>query len=113
MTIFIKSVRQPWFNHIKDGKKIVEGRLFKDDIKEMNEGDTIIFKCPDDSNLEITVSIIKIVKYNNFEDYLRAERLKNCLPGVKKISDGKDIYYNFYSKNDEKKYGVAAIRFKL
>ena len=42
---------------------------------------------------------------------IRMERLKNVLPGYKRIKTGvKEVYYKFFKPKDEKKYGVLAIR---
>lgn len=56
-----------------------------------------------------SVKIIKITKYNTFENYLRGKTLKKTLPGIKTIKDGLQIYYQYYSKEDEKKFKIIAI----
>ena len=40
------------------------------------------------------------------------EGLKRTLPGFNSINDGVNIYYSFYSKEQENMYGVLAIEIK-
>ena len=59
------------------------------------------------------VKIKKINKYDTFEDYLSQEGLKRTLPGTKTINDGIDIYHKFYTKEQEKEFGILAISIKI
>ena len=59
---------------------------------------------------EVITKVSAVVYYADFEKYLAAERLKNCLPGVKTIKDGVAVYHKFYPKEERQKYKVMAIR---
>ena len=59
-----------------------------------------------------TIPIWSKTYYNTFNDYLVMEGLKRTLPGIKSINDGVNIYYSFYSKEQENMYGVLAIEIK-
>ena len=118
--IYKKYVSEPWFTLIKNGIKTVEGRLNKGDFAEMKKGDTVIWLKSDSSDSSddkkfVRTRILDIHHYKSFHDYLKAERLKNTLPinSIKTIENGEKIYYQYYSKKDEKKYGVLAIKLKL
>ena len=50
--------------------------------------------------------------YDSFQNYLSNEKLKNCLPGIQNIKQGISVYYQYYSKQDENKYGICAIIFE-
>jgi ASC-1-like (ASCH) protein len=57
---------------------------------------------------------IKVIYYHKtFATYLKARTLRACLPGVATIADGVKIYHGFYSREDEKKYGIAAIELTI
>ena len=57
---------------------------------------------------------IKAIYYHKtFATYLKARTLSACLPGVKTIREGVMIYHNFYSRADEKKFGICAIELML
>ncbi len=109
-----KTVKEPWFSLIKFGIKTVEGRLNKGEFSEMKIGDSIRF-INYDLNLEsprkFTIKITNITNYSTFESYLKSETLQKCLPGIDNIDDGLKIYYSFYNKNDELKYGIRALTF--
>ena len=109
---YTKHVSEPWFTFIKDGIKTVEGRLNKGSFAEMKKGDIIVW-ITSNSKIQVKTKIVAIHKYKTFYEYLQKERLKNTLPNVNRIKKGESIYYQYYSKEDEKKYGVLAIRLKL
>ena len=97
------NVQEPYFSLIKNGLKIVEGRLGKNKYLDLKMDDKLLFN----KNLEKKVE--KIVKYSSFREMLIFEGLKNVLPKVQTLEEGENIYYQFYFKEDEQKYGVVAI----
>ena len=97
------NVDERWFKYILDGTKTIEGRLNKNKFKLMRNGDIIIF------NGIIKKEVISVRYYNSFEEYLRNEGIDKCLPEVVDINDGINIYREFYSFEDEIKYGIVAI----
>ena len=40
-----------------------------------------------------------------FEEYLSQEGLRKTLPNINTIKEGCDIYYKFYTKEQEKEFG--------
>ena len=110
---FKKHLSEPWFTLMMLGLKTVEGRLNKGSFKDMNVGDIITFYNEDTIYREFNVKIIKINTYNNFEAYLRKETLGKCLPGFTRIKDGLQVYYKYFSKEDEKNYKIKAFTLEL
>jgi hypothetical protein len=39
--------------------------------------------------------------------------LEKCLPGIDTINNGVKIYHNYFTKEDELKYKIKAIRLKI
>lgn len=109
-----KHLNEPWFTLVCSGKKTCEGRLNKGEFANMQKDDTIEFYNKD-LNKTCKVIITDIHHYKSFEDMIRKERLKNCLPDgkTKTIEDGVKIYHQFYSKEDEDKFGVIGIIMKV
>ena len=70
------------------------------------------FNFVNDSN-KVTVQISNKTKYKTFEEYLLMEGLKRTLPNIKTIKDGLDVYYNYYTKNQEKEHKIVAIEIKI
>ena len=40
------------------------------------------------------------------------EGLKKTLPNINTLEEGVNVYYKFYTKEDEEKYGILAITIK-
>jgi ASC-1-like (ASCH) protein len=104
------NVQDPWFQYIKDKKKQIEGRLNKGIFKSFVKGEKIKIK---NNNDYIIAKIKKIRKYSSFEEYLTQEGLRRTLPHIKSIEKGCNIYYQFYTKEQEKEYGIIAIEIKI
>ncbi len=78
MTLLI--LFEPWFSHLKNGIKTIEGRRgTKDTLKNITE---IEFKCP---NKAKTLKKNKFMQDANLNDFLLNEPLQNLLPGIKSI----------------------------
>jgi len=109
-----KHLSQPWFDYIKSGEKTIEGRLNKDFWSNINIDDIIIW-YNDDNNCynSFKTRIIKKNIYKSFSDYLENEDLNKCLPNINNINDGLNIYYQYYNKDDENKYGIVALYLEL
>jgi ASC-1-like (ASCH) protein len=107
----IKNVSEPWFSLIKLKLKKVEGRLNKGDFMDIKKNDTILFQNNDFGILRsFKVKVSSVHEYNNFTDYLSSEKLEKALPGIDTIEEGLQIYHQYYSKEDENKYKIKAIR---
>jgi ASC-1-like (ASCH) protein len=106
---YSKNVSEPWFSLISTGLKTVEGRLNKGEFKEMKVGEIIEWKNYDFGERKMLTKIVKKEHYASFKDYLETEGLKKCLPSIDNIDQGLDVYYSYYSKEDEKEFGIVAI----
>lgn len=109
MNILEKDVQEPWFSFIAKGIKQIEGRLKKGSFENIKKNDIIIWK---NGNKKIKTKIISIHNHKLFENMLKQHSLKKTLPNIKTINDGVNIYRQFYTKKDEEKYGVIAIKIK-
>ena len=106
-------VQQPFFDFIKNGKKIIEGRLNKGKFEYINTGDVIKICCNDDEHIFITAYIKDVRKYISFYQYLFYEGLEKTLPNISNINDACNVYHKFYTHDQEKKYGVIAIELQV
>jgi ASC-1-like (ASCH) protein len=94
---------------IDSSKKVVEGRLCKNSFLKLKKGDKLIFY--NESKYTI-VLIEKIQKYDTFKNMLINEGIKRVTPLSNSLEESISIYRNFYSIEDELKYGVLAITLK-
>lgn len=100
------SVKQPWFDFIKSGKKKIEGRLNSGLFAKLNIGDCITWT---NNNLSCKTYITSIKKYDSFANMIVAEGIENVLPNKKLLSDGVVVYRQFYTPEREAQNGVVAI----
>ena len=111
---YTKSVGEPWFSLIKLGLKSVEGRLNKGEFSKFKKNDIVVWTNNDFGNLRSVKTKIKSIrKYKTFNDYLSKEGLEKCLPGIDTIKDGENVYYKYYSKENEEEFGILAIRLQI
>lgn len=113
MEILNKHISEPWFTLIKLGIKKVEARLAKSDWLTILEGDYITFTNQDIIFRSFTVKITKIDIYQDFSDYLKNQKLSECLPSIENIEDALLIYNKYYSQEDQDNYNVIAMRFEV
>jgi ASC-1-like (ASCH) protein len=106
-------VSEPWFTLISLGLKKVEGRKNKGVFKEVKIGDTIKWTNYDFKPRSCKTKVIGKNNYNTFEEYLRKEGLQKCLPGIPSMEHGLSVYFKYYSREDEEKYGVTSILLEL
>jgi ASC-1-like (ASCH) protein len=110
---YIEHLSEPWFSLISLGLKTVEGRKNKGIFKEMKVGDIIQWTNDDFDNRTVLTKLIKKVEYDTFSDYLNNEGLENCLPGMPSLEHGLSVYFKYFTKEDEKEFGVIAIHLEL
>ena len=112
---YVENLSEPWFTLIQLGLKTVEGRKNKGKFKEMKVGDIIEWKNEDFKPRSFLTQITGKAEYPNFKTYLETEGLSKCLPNMEKygIDHGLSVYYKYYTKEDERAFGVVAIRLKV
>ncbi len=110
---YIENVSEPWFTLISLGLKTVEGRKNKGRFKEMKVGDIIEWTNADFAPRSVLTRIVGKAEYATFAEYLETEGLDKCLPGMPDLTHGLSVYFKYFTKEDEKEFGVVAIRLEL
>lgn len=102
-----------YFELVKSGEKIFEVRLFDEKRKLLKVGDKITFSNLSNEKEQITCLIENLHHYNSFEEMTNF--LSPELIGMKGLSKDEiiKIYHSFYMPEDEKKFGVLAIKIQL
>jgi len=113
MPTYTEHLSEPWFSLISLGLKTVEGRKNKGKFKDMRIGETIEWVNEDFNKRTVLTEIIGKREYMKFDEFLSAEGLDRCLPGIKTIDDGLSVYYKYFTKEDEDRYGVVAIELRV
>ena len=79
----------PVFDHLKSGKKTVEGRPYSPKYQQVESGDTIVFTS---SGKKHKATVKSVKKYKTLKGYLRGEGLRRTLPGVTSVAEATQIY---------------------
>ncbi|MFA5080513.1 MAG: ASCH domain-containing protein [Candidatus Paceibacterota bacterium] len=98
------------FIKIKKGEKVIESRLFDEKRRVINIGDEIEFISNENQAEKISTKVIALYRYPTFEE------LFSDFPSMYFGRDSKEELLReikqFYSDEDQKKYGVLGIRIK-
>lgn len=108
--IFYVSIQQKYLDLIQKGMKTVEGRVNKNQYREIKKDDCIQFQT---GSKRLLCRVISRIDYPSFRKMLEAEGVENCLPGIFTLSEGEKIYHTFPNYEKEaKKNGVVAFKIK-
>lgn len=109
---FTFTLQDKYLLQIRDNRKTVEGRLFKNRFRDVRRGNTIKFTASYGNSVICTVE--KVVQYKTFRDMLTEEGLRNCLPDATSIDEGVRVYHSINGYEEgEKEFGVVAFRIKV
>lgn len=106
---------------IQGGEKTVEGRLAKGKFLDVEPGDNIsIREDIYDGNVIVQsrsaaaeIVVVSVERFDSFEAMLTSKGFHDIIPGASSISEACDEYARYYSSEDETKYGVLGISFRL
>lgn len=98
------TLKQPYFNLIKEGKKTVELRLFDSKRQQIKVGDTIRFQNGDNFH---TVNVVGMFVCNSFEELFKFINVKDT--GLDNVDNAIKTMEQFYDKDAQKKFGVVGI----
>jgi len=100
------------FGRIKAGTQVIESRLNDEKRQEIKEGDHIIFSLRPDGLETIEVEVTELIQASTFRKLFLLRPLTEF-----GIDDGNiervENMYEYYSKEEEAKFGVLGIKFKL
>ncbi len=96
------------FERIKNGTKIIEFRLYDEKRQQIKIGDQIEFSKLPDLQEKLLVDVIELYKENTFENLFR-----KLYTDEDEINRKTKSMYQYYSLEEEKKYGVLGIKIKI
>ena len=98
-----------YFDFMKNGTKRVELRLYDDKRKSIKIGDEIVFTKLPDLKEELLTYVIDLIKEDSFEKLVsHFDISKYADKSILKEEFLNDLY-KFYSREEEKQYGVIGI----
>ena len=112
MKIAMSLQKEP-FEMIKNGKKIYELRLLDEKRKLVKIGDEIEFYCQA-LNQKLTALVVDILVFSNFAElYATLSPLEiGYTEQTSKTARPEDMLY-YYSKEEQERFGVVAIKIKI
>ena len=96
------------FERIKNGTKTIEFRLYDEKRKKLKIGDKIEFSKLPDLQEKILAQVIDIYKDKTFKNLFN-----RIYTDKKEVERKAESMYQYYSKEQEEKYGVVGIKIKL
>lgn len=108
-------------NQVIDGRKPVEARIRRGKFLEMTVG-TVVCLREDvwQNGKEIgtkrdqaKIQVVQFEDFRSFGEMFDTVGLENVLPEVESIQEGLELYYQFYTPEEEAAFGVRAITMQL
>ena len=99
------------FEKIARGKKVIESRLYDEKRRQIAIGDRIEFTCNNEPTKKVLTKVNALYRYGSFNE-LFSNFPPEYFGGESKEELIKEIGA-FYSKEDQKNYGVVGIRIEL
>lgn len=97
------------FRKIESGAQVIESRLNDEKRREIKVGDHIIFSLRPDFIEKVEVEVTGLFHAPTFTELFTMRPLSEF--ATEKMEDV-NLMYEYYSKEDEAKYGVVGIKFK-
>ena len=101
------------FEKIKSGEKTVEIRLKDEKRQKIKVGDSVIFYRGDSATEFIKATVVDLHTFNSFTNLFLSELFPKTGCGDMTVDEATESMYLYYSKEQEKKYGVLAIELKV
>lgn len=98
------TLKQPYFDLIKEGKKTIELRLYDEKRRKIQPGDTITFQNGDNFH---TVKVKGLFVCSNFKELFKFIDVQDT--GLDNEKDAINIMEQFYDKDTQAKFGVIGI----
>jgi ASC-1-like (ASCH) protein len=106
----------PWFTHIREGRKVVEGRKAGGQWGSVTVKDTLFFRNTANAAEVFFARVIGITHYEGpgaLRKYLLGETLARALPGVESLEVGEEIYLTFWTNEEIDEYGMVGIEVEI
>lgn len=122
MTIWESGRESGLLDDIITGRKTIEGRLNRGKFAEYKPGDQVWLRrdwrdengvLRDGKPRQVLVEVAAVRRYKTSLDMVAAEGFKKVIPYAKTAEEAAAEYDKYYSADEQSKYGVLAVEFKL
>ena len=102
------------FEMIEAGRKTIELRLYDEKRREISIGDIIRFCNIESPESEVKTRVIDLYRFKSFKDLYAALPLLECGYTEDDVASASpDDMNEYYSQEEQQKYGVVGIRIAL
>ena len=98
------TLKQPYFDLIKNGKKTIELRLYDAKRQQIAPGDEIIFQNGDKSNTVVVMGLVRARSFASLFDIIDVKKT-----GLEEREKAISIMEQFYDQDAQNKFGVVGI----
>ena len=106
----ILKLRPKYFDYINNGTKRIELRLYDEKREKIDIGDTIIFKKEPELIDIIKVKVIGLYRCDSFENLFKDFNISIMADISMTKKELLSVLEEFYTIEEQKKYGVLGIR---
>ncbi len=107
-TYYSFNVQEPYKTFILNGQKIFEWRLNKWKFKEMQVWDILEFE---ETHEKLLIKSKK--NFSTFKEMIEFCNIEKIIPDAKILDEAINVYYKFYTKEQEKEFWVIAIEIEI
>ena len=104
-------LQKHFFDMVCAGRKIFEGRVNDEKRRQINVGDFYVFKLEPHRELSVKTEVIDKLYFKDFDEL--CNKLTPRDVGFTNKDEMLAEYNKFYSKEEQKQYGVVAFKIKL
>ena len=99
------------FGRIRAGTQVIESRLNDQKRQQIKVGDHLVFALRPDFIEKIEAEVVELIPAPTFRDLFAQRPLTEF--GTDDLEAKIDSMYKYYSKEDEARYGVLGIKFRI
>lgn len=108
--MFTMKLDEKYYNYILNGTKEYEIRLNDEKRKSLKKGDLIKFYNNSNEGDYFISQVEELIYFNNFKEVVDSINMKSLSDKNESPSDFLNTLDHFYSKEEQEKYGVVAIK---
>ena len=103
-------LRPEYFEYINNGTKRIELRLYDEKRALIKLGDTIKFLKEPEKTEELQVEVVGLLRYNSFQDLFNDFPIEVLADKSMNKEQLLHVLEEFYTLEEQKKYGILGIR---
>ena len=103
-------LQERFFDYIENGTKRIELRLYDEKRRAINLGDEIEFLKLPDLEDKLKVKVCGLLRYGSFSDLFKDFDISILSDNSMSKKELLDALQEFYTPEEQKKYGVLGIR---